>query len=83
MKLKTFITITGPYKGSSAHPFFKCLEIGDTVEVSTKIKNVSGASSGMYATMITLANQTHVDEPYSASMTIMSKTLAKMSYIEE
>ena len=82
MKLKTFITITGRYTGGSKHSFFKSLNIGDTVEVSTKIANMSGASSGVYATMITLTNQTTVSESYIASMSIMSNTFRKMAFKE-
>ncbi len=84
MKLKTYITITGKYKGSSKHEFFKQLQIGDTIEVSTELaRKQRGPTGGLYATDVFLKN-THLDKNavYSTSMTMMVKALDKMEYVE-
>lgn len=82
MKLKAFIKIIGPYKGRSKHSFFKILNVGDIIQVSTTIKSTTGASNGIYATNIKLENETNVGEPYIASMSNMVNTLQRMSYEE-
>jgi len=84
MKLKNYITITGPYKGGSKDPFFKALQIGDTVEVSTNVRYIGrGSRTGLYATILTLKNCNRLDvEPYQASMTLVAKALAKMEFVE-
>jgi hypothetical protein len=84
MKLKTYITITGKYKGSSKHEFFKQLQIGDTIEVSTELaRKERGPSSGLFATNVQLANMARPGvEPYIISMTMMVKALDKMEYVE-
>jgi acyl dehydratase len=85
MKLKTYITITGKYKGSSKHEFFKQLQIGDTVEVSIELaRKQRGRTGGLHATEVFLKN-THLDKnaEYSTSMTMMVKALDKMEYVEQ
>ena len=85
MKLRNYITITGPYKGGSKDPFFKTLQIGDTVEVSTEVRNIiRGSHSGLLATMLTMKNCNRLDvEPYQASMTLVAKALSKMEFVEQ
>lgn len=85
MKLTNYITITGPYKGSSKQPFFKSLEIGDTVKVSVEIEPITRRrSTGLYATLVKMTNCNHLDvEPFVDSMTMTAKALDKMEYVEQ
>ncbi len=85
MKLTNYITITGPYKGSSKRPFFKSLQVGDTVEVSVKImRTIRSQSTGLFATTVVMKNCNRPDvEPFEDSMTMTSKALDKMEFVEQ
>lgn len=84
MKLTNYITITGPYKGSSKRPFFKSLSIGDTVEVSIEVEPITRARTGLFATMVTMKNCNRPNtEPFEDSMTMTAKALDKMQFVEQ
>ncbi len=84
MKLTNYITITGPYKGSSKRPFFKSLQVGDTVEVSIEVEPIIRARTGLFATMVTMTNCNRPEvEPFEDSMTMTSKALDKMEFVEQ
>jgi lysyl-tRNA synthetase class II len=52
IELKAQIKITSRYTGKSKFKFWSILQVGDIVEVSTKLKPIGRGSNGLYATTV-------------------------------
>lgn len=81
MKLSTKIQVTEKYKGVSKFPFWKNLNVGDILVVSTYVKGVGRGANGLYATSIYFHNLTQ-DEKFNSTMTFASKYLSNFKYSE-
>ena len=81
MILSTKIKITGTYKGNSKFPFWNKLEVGDIVEISTPIKTIYRAGTGLYATGINFKNLTK-NTKFNSTMNMAVKYLNQLKYEE-
>ena len=81
MILQNNINITASYKGRSKYEFWQFISVNDIINVSLILQNPGRSSRGLYATLVTLNNQTrgHV---FTCSISDMNKYLDKIKYAD-
>ena len=81
MNLRTRAVVTDTYKGKSKYDFWKNLQIGDTIEVSTQIKKYYRGSSGLNATDLSIKNE-RTGEIFKSTMSMTVNYLSQIKYEE-
>ena len=81
MNLRTRAVVTDTYKGKSKYDFWKNLQIGDTIEVSTQIKKYYRGSNGLNATDLRIKNE-RTGEIFKSTMSMTVNYLSQIKYEE-
>ena len=81
MNLRTRAVVTDTYKGKSKYDFWKNLQIGDTIEVSTRIKKYHRGGNGLNATDLNIKNE-RTGEIFKSTMSMTVNYLSQIKYEE-
>jgi hypothetical protein len=81
MILRTKAIVTETYKGKSKYDFWKNLQVGDTIEVSTQIRKYFRGGNGLNATNLTIKNE-RSGEIFKSTMSMTVNYLYQIKYKE-
>lgn len=81
MILSSKAVVTATYKGKSKYDFWKNLQIGDTIKVSTQIKKYHRGGNGLNATNLSIKNE-RTGEVFSSTMSMTVNYFNQIKYEE-